>query len=153
MGAKDLTQATENFYEKHALQKKADAQATLETNAETTAAKLAAEADLKRAKKMFDTKIISLENTVVAHAEKAEKGITKITGVLHDINKAAAADRELIKDQTITLEADLHRAVARAISIGEAKAKASEQRIAEHLKETKEFMLVELSERTEAAAD
>merc|ERR1712072_1228761 len=64
-----------------------------------------------------------------------------------------AQDREVIKTQTRALEADLHRGVARAISIGEAKAKAVEQRLAEHLQNSKEFLLVELTERTEAAAD
>merc|ERR1712110_120924 len=40
-----------------------------------------------------------------------------------------------------------------AISIGEAKAKAVEQRIAEHLKNTKRFLQVELNEQVEEAAD
>jgi len=43
--------------------------------------------------------------------------------------------------------------VERAISIGEAKAKAVEQRIAEHLKNTKRFLQVELNEQVERAAD
>merc|ERR1712046_204599 len=63
------------------------------------------------------------------------------------------ADRELIKDQTKSMEADLNKALNRAISIGEAKAKAVEQRIAEHLKNTKRFLQVELNESVEKAAD
>merc|ERR1712046_358325 len=63
------------------------------------------------------------------------------------------ADRELIKDQTKSMEADLNKALDRAISIGEAKAKAVEQRIAEHLKDTKRFLQVELNESVERAAD
>merc|ERR1712046_432925 len=63
------------------------------------------------------------------------------------------ADRELIKEETKALEADLNKALDRAISIGEAKAKAVEQRIAEHLKDTKRFLQVELNESVERAAD
>merc|ERR1712147_35916 len=62
-------------------------------------------------------------------------------------------DRDLIKEQTKTMEADLNKALNRAISIGEAKAKAVEQRIAEHLKDTKRYLQVELNESVEEAAD
>merc|ERR1712139_639772 len=48
---------------------------------------------------------------------------------------------------------DLNKAVERAISIGEAKAKAVEQRVAEHLKNTKRYLQVELNEQVERAAD
>merc|ERR1711907_241543 len=51
------------------------------------------------------------------------------------------------------MEADLNKALNRAISIGEAKAKAVEQRIAEHLKNTKRYLQVELNESVERAAD
>jgi len=75
------------------------------------------------------------------------------TGVVHDTAKAAAEDRDLIKEQTKAMEADLNAALTRAIQIGEAKAKAVEQRIAEHLKNTKRFLQVELAESTDRAAD
>merc|ERR1719421_2134724 len=51
------------------------------------------------------------------------------------------------------MEADLNKALNRAISIGEAKAKAVEQRIASHLKDTQRFLQVELNESVERAAD
>merc|ERR1711998_341223 len=51
------------------------------------------------------------------------------------------------------MEADLNKAVTRAIQIGEAKAKAVEQRIAAHLKSSKRFLQVELSNQCESAAD
>merc|ERR1711934_1147009 len=77
----------------------------------------------------------------------------KLTGVVNDIKKANDADRALIREQTKAMEADLNKAVQRAISIGEAKAKAVEQRIAEHLKDTKRYLQVELNESVERAAD
>merc|ERR1711934_588290 len=85
--------------------------------------------------------------------KSAAEGMAKITGVVNDIKKASAKDRDLIKQETKALEKDLNKAVARAISLGEAKAKAVEQRIAEHLKNTKRYLQVELNERVEAAAD
>merc|ERR1712146_441248 len=114
---------------------------------------LAAENELARAKAGFTSKIVMLTNTVAANAKKAEDGMARLTGVVHSTAKAAAADRELIKEQTKIMEADLNKALDRAISIGEAKAKAVEQRIAEHLKDTKRYLQVELNESVENAAD
>merc|ERR1712022_54354 len=94
-----------------------------------------------------------LTDTVSQHAAKAEKAMARLTGVVHNTAKAAAADRELIKEQTKMMEADLNKALDRAIAVGEAKAKAVEQRIAEHLKDTKRYLQVELNESVESAAD
>merc|ERR1712139_53652 len=63
------------------------------------------------------------------------------------------ADRGLIKDQVRALEADMNKRIVRAIQIGEAKGKAVEERIAAHLKKTESVLLVELSNKVEAAAD
>merc|ERR1711871_1055092 len=108
-------------------------------NAATAAATAAAAADLARAQANFDSKIVMLTNTVAANAKHAESEMTKLTGIVHNIADAA--------------EDDLNKALARAISIGEAKAKAVEQRIAEHLKGTKRFLQVELNDQVERAAD
>merc|ERR1711998_827836 len=123
---KDLTEATETFYEKMSAVQKANMEDIGALNAATAAAKLAAENELARAKAGFTSKIVMLTNTVAANAKKAEEGMAALTGVVHDTAKAAAADRE----QTKMMEADLNKALNRAISIGEAKAKAVEQRIA-----------------------
>merc|ERR1711939_1287837 len=151
--AKDLTDATEKFYEKLASQRKAQdaAHTGLETAINTEVA--VANAELARAQEDFDSKIIMLADTVSEHAHEAKEEFTRVTGVVNDYTEAAAADRQLIKDQTKAMEADLNKALNRAISIGEAKAKAVEQRIAEHLKNTKRFLQVELNESVERAAD
>jgi len=151
--AKDLTEATTKFSEKLAAQKKAqdEASATLTSNIGAATAKSTAE--LKSAQAMFDSKIVMLTNTVVANHKAAEAGISKLTGVVADTAKANAADRELIRSETKAAEADLQKALDRAISMGEAKAKAVEQRIAEHLKNTKRYLQVELIEQAEKAAD
>merc|ERR1711998_787541 len=150
---KDLTAATTTFYEKMSAVQKANLEAVGELNSATSAAKLAAQNELARAQAGFDSKIVMLTNVVTANAAKAEKAMARLTGVVHNTAKAAADDRKLIKEQTKTMEADLNKALNRAISIGEAKAKAVEQRIAEHLKNTKRFLQVELNESVEKAAD
>merc|ERR1712070_31273 len=133
---KDLTAATTTFYEKMSAVQKANLEAVGELNSATSAAKLAAQNELARAQAGFDSKIVMLTNVVTANAAKA-----------------AADDRKLIKEQTKMMEADLNKALNRAISIGEAKAKAVEQRIAEHLKNTKRYLQVELNESVEEAVD
>merc|ERR1719482_1964778 len=122
-------------------------------NAATAAATAASAADLKRAQEGFDSKIVMLTNTVAANAKHAEDEMTKLTGVVHNIADAAEKDRDNIRKETAAMEDDLNKALARAISIGEAKAKAVEQRIAEHLKGTKRFLQVELNGQVERAAD
>jgi hypothetical protein len=122
-------------------------------NGATAAAALADKNALERAKDKFNSKIVMLTNTVTANAAHAEREITRVTGVVHDIAKANKADRALIRDQTAAMQSQLNEALAHAIQIGEAKAKAVEQRIAEHLKDTKRFLQVELAESTDRAAD
>merc|ERR1711935_697457 len=119
----------------------------------TVEAGAAAAAELKRAQEGFDSKILMLTNTVTANAKHAEEEMTKLTGVVHNIADAAEKDRDNIRKETKAMENDLNKALSRAIAIGEAKAKAVEQRIAEHLKGTKRFLQVELAAQVEEAAD
>jgi len=151
--AEDTTAATEAFYEKLATSKKLASDATDTLNAATAAAALAATADLKRAQDHFDGKIIGLTNTVVAHAKHAEEQIEALTGITNDYASTAAVDRELMRAETRVLQVDLQSKLDRAIMEGEAKAKATEQRIAAHLSGTKAFLQVELANQVEAAAD
>merc|ERR1711943_128970 len=151
--AKDLTESTQLFYEKLSDQQKAHQEGTDALNAETAAASAAAAAELKRSQDNFDAGIVMLTNLVASNAKHAESEISKLTGIVHNIGEAAEKDRDNIRKETAAMEADLNKALSRAIAIGEAKAKAVEQRIAEHLKGTKRFLQVELSAQVEAAAD
>jgi len=151
--AKDLTEATELFYEKLAAQQKAQDAAHATLGASIDAATVASANALARAQEEFDSKIVMLADTVSEHSAAAKREFTRITGVVNDYNAVAEADRALLKEETKALEADLNKALDRAISIGEAKAKAVEQRIAEHLKDTKRYLQVELNESVERAAD
>merc|ERR1711998_149006 len=148
--AKDLTDATELFYEKLAIQRKDQAEAHDALNAATSAATMASQAALDRATAEFDSKIVMLTDTVSQHSAAAKREFSRLTGVVNDYNAAAEADRILIKEETKALEADLNKALDRAIAVGEAKAKAVQQRIAEHLKDTKRYLQVELNESVES---
>merc|ERR1711988_802361 len=151
--AKDLTKATEGLYERMSNMQRKNAANSKALAAATAAADIASANALKRAKAQFSTKISMLTNVVVANAKRAERNLQRVTGVVHNIAKAAAADRKLIKDQTKAMEADLNKSIVRAIAIGEARAKAVEQRINAHLKKSKRFLQTELSEGIDRAAD
>merc|ERR1712196_306018 len=149
--AKDLSQATRTLYERMSNMQKRNEANTAALRGATAAAAMASANALKRAKSQFASKISMLTNVVAANAKRAERDLTRVTGVVHNIAKAAAADRKLIKDQTRAMEADLNKSIVRAIAIGEARAKAVEQRINENLKKTKRYLQTELSEGIDRA--
>jgi hypothetical protein len=151
--AKDLTEATTKMYGRLADYQDEAKFANDKLNGQTEEAKLEAASALAASKEQFNAKILGLTNNVVANAAKAERDMARLTGVVHDFAKASKEDVELIKKQTITMEADLNKALEHAISKGEADAKAAQQRINEHVKDAKRFLLVELGEATERAAD
>merc|ERR1719398_511361 len=151
--AKDLSAATEKLYGKMAEYQAGAQAATEKLNGQTEEAKLESAASLASAREAWEAKILGLTNNVVANAAKAERDMARLTGVVHDYAKASKDDIELIKQQTATMEADLNKALDHAISKGEADAKAAQQRINEHVKDAKRFLLVELTEATERAAD
>jgi len=151
--AKALTDASETFYEKLGAQAKANDDATKAANDATTAAKAKSAGQLAAAEAMFESKIIALANTVSENSARAKRKLTAITGVVNDYNAADEAEQELIKGNIVSLEADLNKAMDRAIQLGEAKAKAVEQRIAAKLKGTKTYLMVQLTESCERSAD
>jgi len=151
--AKDLSDASETFYEQLGDAQAKDAKRKGAINGATAAAAAEAAQKMKVAKAAFGNKIMGLTDIVTANANHAKAGMKRVTGLTNDIAKASAHDRKLIKDEIRSLESDLNKALDRAISIGEAKAKAVAQRIAEHQKGVKRFLQVELGEQLEAAAD
>merc|ERR1711881_58658 len=144
--AKDLSKATKALYERMSNMQKHNLASSKALAASTKAASIASANALKRAKSQFASKISMLTNVVAANAKRAERNLQRVTGVVHNIAKAAKADRKLIRDQTKAMEADLNKSIVRAIAIGEARAKAVEQRINENLKKTKRYLQTELSE-------
>merc|ERR1712225_76247 len=151
--AKDLSAATRALYERMSNMQKRNEKNSAALRGATAAAAMASANALKRAKGQFASKISMLTNVISANSKRAQRDLQRVTGVVHNIAKAAAADRKLIRDQTRALEADLNKSVVRAIAIGEARAKAVEQRINENLKKTKRYLQTELSEGIDRAAD
>merc|ERR1719269_387591 len=151
--AKDLSKATRALYERMSNAQKRNERNSAALRGATAAAALASANALKRAKGQFASKISMLTNVISANSKRAQRDLQRVTGVVHNIAKAAAADRKLIKDQTAAMEADLNKSIVRAIAIGEARAKAVEQRINENLKKTKRYLQTELSEGIDRAAD
>lgn len=141
------------MYEKMASNQRSQEAASKQLGDATAAASAATAQSLKRAKAQFAAQLSTLSNTVAANQQLVNRKMAKLTGVVHNIAKAGAKDRNLIKMETKAMQADLNRAIVRAIQIGETKAKAVEQRIGIALKKAKRFLQTELSERCEAAAD
>merc|ERR1711981_874774 len=150
---RDLTQATKKLYQRLAVNSKEAEENRKKLGAATAAASLASRNALKRAKKQFVSKLNLLTNTVARNAKNYEDKMGRFTGVVHNIAKAAAADRKNIRMQTRSMEADLHKSVTAAIQNGEARAKAVEQRINENLNNVKRYLMVELSSAVDRASD
>merc|ERR1711966_391298 len=151
--AKDLSKATRALYERMSNAQKRNERNSAALRGATAAAALASANALKRAKGQFASKISMLTNVISANSKRAQHDLQRVTGVVHNIAKAAAADRKLIREQRSAMEADLNKSIVRAIAIGEARAKAVEQRINENLKKTKRYLQTELSEGIDRAAD
>merc|ERR1712072_1322584 len=151
--ARDLTKATKKMYERMAQMQKVNMKNNRKLNRSISASAVATRNALRRAKQLFAAKVVMVSNTVAANLKRNTRDIARLTGVVHNIAKAGAADRKLIRVQTKALEADMNKSITRAIQIGEAKAKAVEQRIAANLKGTKRFLQVELSAKCERMAD
>merc|ERR1712022_91561 len=104
-------------------------------------------------KEDFEQRLTTLTNVVAANHKKVERGLEVLTGVVRDYKAAGEKDRDLIKEQNKAMASDMQKAIDRAIQIGEAKAKAVEQRARENLAQAKQSMLVEITETVEEYAD
>merc|ERR1712139_379173 len=152
--ARDLTRATKKLYKRMSKMQSRNLSASRRLNRSISASKVATRNALKHAKRMFSSKIVMLSNTVAANLKRNQADISRVTGVVMNIAKANAADRRLIKQQTKALEADMNKSITRSIQLGESRAKACAQRIAEYQKgAVKRFLRVELTEKLENAAD
>merc|ERR1719238_614320 len=109
--AKDLSKATRALYERMSNMQKRNEKNSAALRGATAAAAMASANALKRAKGQFASKISMLTNVISANSKRAERDLQRVTGVVHNIAKAAAADRKLIRDQTAAMEADLNKSI------------------------------------------
>merc|ERR1712100_235300 len=137
--AKDLTKATTQMYTNMANVQ----QANLEKNAAHKAAieKYATEsqAAIAASKKDFSSRLQALTNVVAANHKKVEKGLTVLTGLIREQNKAMGDD--------------MQKKIVQAVQLGEAKAKAVASQARQNLDSTTQSMLVQITNTVEKYAD
>merc|ERR1711934_1162622 len=83
----------------------------------------------------------------------AQRGIRHLTKVARNWKHADAADRKLIRVQRSAMKNDLDKALARAIQLGEARAKAVEERANENIAVTKKGLASQIAVQVENMAD
>merc|ERR1712054_262000 len=113
----------------------------------------AAKGALKSAKDTWTAKLNTLVNLVSSNNKKYESGLRRITGVVHSWKKSAGKDRALMRAQTEAMNKDLVSKIARAVQIGEARAKAIEDRANENIKVAKRGLQTLASEKIESMSN
>jgi len=110
-------------------------------------------AALKKTKKKVAARLNQLTNVIASNAQKQEKQMEILTGVIRSRAKAGKEDRALLREQTKSMGADINKRIVRAIQTGEARAKRIAEEANANLKSTQKAMLVEIAERVEKTAD
>jgi len=149
----DLTAATEKVYNKLSADKTAQANiiASMTEHLDTAAAATAAE--LQDAKDLFASRELTLANAITENYEWYKGKMEDKIGLIMDWKEAADSDREAIRCVRNAMVKDLEAGIERAISIGEAKAKAVQERAIENIDTEKKTLLTTISVAVENMAD
>merc|ERR1711871_1734422 len=150
---KDLTEATEDLYGKLAKDSAAQQEALSSLKGSLATAKADAAAGLKEAKAVFASRVDSLTNAITANAKSFERGLERATGVVMEWKTSASKDRAAIRTLRKAMVADLDKNIVRAIQLGEAKAKAVQERSMENIATEKKALLTTISSSVENMAD
>jgi len=102
---------------------------------------------------MFKSRVNTLVNAITANAASQQRGIRHVTKVAQTWKHASAADRKLIRVQRSAMKADLDKKLARAIQLGEARAKALEERANANIASTKKALSSQIAVSVENMAD
>merc|ERR1712072_316730 len=151
--AKDLTKATKKL---HITLNKASAnqeQVLAGMKKKLAYTQAASAGQLRATKAMFKSRVNTLVNAITANAARAQRGIRHLTKVARNWKHADAADRKLIRVQRSAMKNDLDKALARAIQLGEARAKAVEERANENIAVTKKGLASQIAVQVENMAD
>merc|ERR1712022_73733 len=105
------------------------------------------------AKAVFASRVNSLTNAITANAKSFEHGLERATGVAMTWKANASKDRAAIRDLRDSMVADLDKNIVRAIQLGEAKAKAVQERAMENIATEKKALLTTISSSVENMAD
>merc|ERR1712096_92803 len=151
--AKDLTKATKKL---HITLNKASAnqeQVLAGMKKKLAYTQAASAGQLRATKAMFKSRVNTLVNAITANAASAQRGIRHLTKVARNWKHADAADRKLIRVQRSAMKNDLDKALARAIQLGEARAKALEERANANIASTKKALSSQIAVSVENMAD
>merc|ERR1711871_391421 len=151
--AKDLTAATEGLYLKLNQDQMAQTAELAKLTTTLTTVKASTAAALAKAKAEFDNKYELLVDNEAANHLKYEAGLKKVTGVAHDWKVSAAKDRELMKMESKIMNNDLNKAIARAVALGEAKAKEVLEHSQSNIDAVQRALSQEIAEQVEAMSD
>merc|ERR1719207_319139 len=102
---------------------------------------------------VFASRVDSLTNAITANAKSFEAGLERATGVAMSWKADASKDRDAIRKLRKGMVADLNKNIVRAIQLGEAKAKAVQERAMENIANEKKALLTTISSSVENMAD
>merc|ERR1711881_128044 len=151
--ARDLSKASQRLYGKLAGIQLQAAYMNKQNSKALASYSKKSRATIRGARSSLNARLNTLTNVVASNARKVEAGFEVLTGVIRSHRTAAALDRKLIRQQTKSMGQDMQKSIARAIMIGEAKARRVADRARGNLARAKRAMLLEISERVENAAD
>merc|ERR1712054_60941 len=148
-----LTETTKKLY--HALQahEQGQIEANLANQQALAGAKAATAAKMDSAKQQFTAKVNTLTNLITSNNKKYEAKLKQVTGVAHNWKTTSLKEHALLKDQVAAMDADLNKAITRAIQLGEAKAKAVEEEAMAGTELARKALLTTMSESIEDMAD
>merc|ERR1711881_131075 len=92
---------------------------------------------LKAAKASFKAKVLTMTNLMTMNQKRYERGLRRVTGVVHSWKKSSKKDLILLKEQVGAMNRDLSGKLAKAISMGTASAKKAEAEANANMKKYK----------------
>jgi hypothetical protein len=138
--AKNLTRATKALYKRMASAKKAQAKSLKGLKAKLAGSAAAAKGALKAAKASFKAKVLTMTNLMTMNQKRYERGLKRVTGLTHSWKKSSKKDLILLKEQVGAMNRDLSGKLAKAISMGTAKAKKAEAAALANMKKSKKAL-------------
>merc|ERR1712167_226135 len=151
--AKDLTKATKKLHLTLSKNSAHQEQVMAGLKSKLTYTAAATAGALRATKAMFKSRVNTLVNAITSNAASQQRGIRALPHVATQWKHASAADRKLIRVQRDAMKNDLDKRLARAIQLGEARAKAVEERANENIASTKKALSSQIAVQVENMAD
>merc|ERR1711959_59363 len=138
--AKALTKATKGLVKKMNSAKKSQAKAMKGLRSALKGNMAASKGALKAAKASFKAKVLTMTNLMTMNQKKYERGLKRVTGLSRSWKKSSKKDLVLLKEQTDAMNRDLSGKLAKAITMGSAKAKKAEATALANMKKSKKAL-------------